>query len=109
MQTGWVYVGTILILFHFMAPFLSLLSSRTKRTAKLLGLTVVLILIMRTVDIFWVIVPSFHRQGAQLLWTDIAAIVGFGGLWMWMFTARLRKQPPLPLNEPRLQEALQHG
>ncbi|MEO0249742.1 MAG: hypothetical protein ABIN58_09470, partial [candidate division WOR-3 bacterium] len=108
-QGIWKVGGVLLILFQFLLPFLALLSSRTKRTPLLLGLVAALILLMRVVDTFWQIIPSFHRQGAPLLLTDFAALFFIGGLWLVLYVRHLKQRSLLPLHEPRLQEAYEHG
>ena len=39
---------------------------------------------------------------------DVAAPVGQGGLWLFLFSHQLRQMPLLPLGDPHLQEALAH-
>jgi hypothetical protein len=95
-----------LVVFHFFTPFLILLSSRVKRTPNMLAGVVFLILIVRIVDMLWTLVPSFGRT---LQLSDLAAVVGFGGIWFFLFFQQFTSRPLLPTSEPRLQEVAQHG
>jgi hypothetical protein len=44
-----------------------------------------------------------------LHWADVAAPIGIGGLWLAVFLWQLRSRALLPLGEPYLQNALEHG
>jgi hypothetical protein len=65
-----------------------------------------LVLAMRFVDLFWLLVPDFHRPGLPLHWMDPLAAVGLGGVWVATFLSQLRDAPLLPLQDPALEEAL---
>src|SRR5262249_10725383 len=63
LQTGWRGVGLMLVLFHFAAPFVLLLSRTVKREPHLIIYVAAGILVMRVVDLFWLIAPEFHVHG----------------------------------------------
>jgi len=109
LRGGWQYVALALILFHFALPFLLLLSRELKRAAPLLTSVSVCILVMRLVDLYWLVAPDFRKGQFGVSWMDFAAPVGLGGLWLWFFTVQLGKRPLLPVGDPHLQEALEHG
>ena len=67
----------------------------------------ILILVMRIVDVLWLIEPTFGRGHFHLSWMDIAAPVAIGGLWLAAFTWQLQSRPLLPLNDPQLEQALE--
>ena len=106
---GWQYVALALTLFHFALPFLLLLSRELKRAAPLLTSVAVCILVMRLVDLYWLVAPDFRKGQFGVSWMDFAAPVGLGGIWLWFFTVQLGKRPLLPVGDPHLQEALEHG
>jgi hypothetical protein len=108
-QGGWAWVALGLIVFHFAAPFLLLLSRFVKRRAQILGWVAAGLVVMSVVDIFWLTVPAFERAGPEFHLTDWLAMVGVGGLWVWQFAAQLKGRPLLPLHDPRLREIMQHG
>lgn len=105
---GWQYIGGLLIIFHFALPFALLLSRTLKRAARTVAQIAALLLAMRFVDCYWLVAPDFNR-GFHLSWMDFAAPIGIGGLWTWMFIGELRKRPLLPLRDPHLEEAIEHG
>lgn len=108
---GWEYVGGVLIFLHFFFPFFLLLSSRTKRTPAMLGGVALFIVLVRFVDIIWNVVPSFQREGAAFLWSDVAAFVGIGGLWVAVLMWRLRTTVLYPnyVELPKPSEATVHA
>lgn len=104
LQSGWKWVGLILILFHFVLPFLLLLSRDLKRNGRRLAIVALVVIVMRLVDLFWLIAPEFSREAFQVHWMDVAAPVGLGGIWVAFFTWQLRQRPLLPLHDPRIAE-----
>jgi len=108
----WRWVSLALALLHFALPFVLLLSADLKRRAGQLATIAGLVLVMRVVDTVWLIVPEFSGTGpagAGVI-TDLLAVVGIGGLWMWRFLSTLRTRPLLPRNDPnwaRVQAAVE--
>src|SRR6266850_2593930 len=56
---GWGSVGLFIVIFHFTVPFAILLSRSFKRNIRKLVWLAVLLMIMRYVDLFWIIEPNF--------------------------------------------------
>lgn len=78
-QGGWLWVGVFLVLFHFVLPFLLLLSRRAKRRARLLSALAMGLLFMRLVDLYWLIAPAFYPVEARVHWLDLTILVAMGG------------------------------
>lgn len=115
MKGGWGYIGVGLILFHFAFPFLVLLQQDFKRRAKWIAMIAIFILIMRLVDMFYLIGPSNRVSGAMeqgaffVSWMDIVAPIAVGGIWLWWFFGELLKRPMVPLKDPYFEGAIEHG
>jgi len=105
---GWQYVSVIILLGHFALPFTLLLSRDIKRRPHLLAQIAVFVLVMRVVDLIWLVEPMFPHQGFPIHWMDIALPVGLTGVWMFLFARNLRSRPLLPLNDPFFKEAFAH-
>jgi hypothetical protein len=101
LRDGWAAVAVFLIVFHFAIPFAVLLSRDVKRKARTLGAVAAAMLLIRLVDLFWVVEPS-RGAGLGLHWMDVLIPVGMGGIWLWAFAWQLKKQPLVPLNDPEL-------
>lgn len=109
LQGGWQYVGLAVILLHFALPFGLLLSRRVKRHAgRLLGVAI-LVLVMRHIDLYWMVAPVGSAEAWPVHWLDIGAALGVGGLWIHLFTRQVSRMPLLPQRDPYLKEALEHG
>jgi len=94
---GWGWIAWGLVGFHFALPFLLLLVREYKRRVRVLAMVAGGMLLMRLVDLFWVVAPAFHENHLQVHWLDLAAPVGVGGIWIAYFLAQLRKRPLAPL------------
>ena len=116
-EGAWGAIGLILIVLHFAFPFLVLLSRDLKRQSKWLARVAIFILILRLVDMYYMIGPSprigMHGQEVPLSlsfsWMDIVAPIAVGGIWSWWFFGELTKRPLVPVNDPFLENAIEHG
>jgi hypothetical protein len=111
---GWGVIAVLLLLFHFALPFALLLSRPLKRNARSLAVVAALMLVMQLVDLFWLIGPDLITQGhghapLRVHWMDLAATVGIGGLWLFLFARQARTRPVLPLGEPAVRALLDEG
>ena len=116
MKGGWGYIGIGLIAFHFAFPFLVLLQQDFKRRARWLATLAIFILVMRIVDMFYLIGPSNRvsagsiAQGSLFISPlDLVAPVAIGGIWLWFFFGQLMKRPIVPAKDPYFEEAIAHG
>ncbi len=107
---GWVSI--LLLVGHFFLPFLLLLSQSIKKNAGTIAKVAIFIVIIHAVDVYSLVEPNFAKVDdvrLQFSWLDIAAPLGFGGLWLAMFYKNLTAMPLLPLGAPDLKKALSHG
>jgi hypothetical protein len=108
LRGGWQYVSALILIGHFALPFVLLLSRDLKRRPRLLAQVAIAILVMRVVDIMWIVEPMFKHQGFPIHWMDVALPVGLMGVWLFLFTRNLRSRALLPLNDPFFKEAFAH-
>ena len=101
---AWGALIILIGLLHFAAPFLFLLSRDLKRNPRRLMMVALLVLVMRLVDLLWMLVPAF--KGHNWIWLDVIAWIGFGGLWLGLFAWQLGKRALIPLNDPQLEAVL---
>ena len=103
---GWGVIALGIVILQFAFPFLTLLSRAAKTSPQKLALLAVLILAMRIVDVIWLVEPSFNREHFHLSWMDLVAPLAMGGLWIATFAWQLQKRRLVPINDPRLEQAL---
>jgi hypothetical protein len=108
LRGGWQYVSTLLLLGHFALPFVLLLSRDLKRRPRLLAQVAIIVLVMRYVDVLWLVEPMFGHEGFPVHWMDVALPAGLVGVWFFLFVRHLRSRPLLPLNDPFFKEAFAH-
>lgn len=119
---GWQYLALFLVVFHFVVPWLLLLSRDRKRNPHRLVLVAAWMLVMRYADLYMMVSPEFAATGQNLHllegeavsrfflhWLDLAAPIGIGGVWLWMFFTQLGRRPMLAFGDPYLREALETG
>jgi hypothetical protein len=104
----WGVIAILLVLGHFALPFLLLLSRDLKRHSGLLSKVAIGVLVMRMVDLIWLVAPNFEHHGFPIHWMDIALPVGLLGIWLFVFAGHLRSRALLPLNDPYFKEAFAH-
>ena len=109
LRGGWQYVALALVIGHFALPFALLLSRDLKRNYKLLAGIAICVLFMRMVDLYWLVAPDFKKGPFSVSWMDFAAPIGLCGIWLAYFLIQLGERPLMPVNDPHLVEALEHG
>jgi hypothetical protein len=113
---GWGIVSLALIPLHFVLPFMVLLTgSAIKRNPKWLARIAGFIILMRFIDLYWWVTPTFRSHlipsdGPE--WMSILGDLGtpllIGGIWLWSWAAQLKKvRTVVPLHDPRLEAALE--
>jgi hypothetical protein len=119
---GWGMLALFLVLFQFAIPWLLLLSRDLKRRSRQLVILGWWILIVRFFDLYMMVAPEFLSNGVNVHtlvgehfttlffhWTDLAAPLAMGGLWMWAFYGYLAQRPLFALGDPYLRESLESG
>ena len=106
-EGGWSGVGIFLMVFHFFAPFVLLLSRDIKRRPGRLAAVAVGVLAVCVVDLFWIVKPAFDRSRFGVHWMDVVALLGIGGLWVAAFVGQLKGRSLVPVHDARVEEELQ--
>jgi hypothetical protein len=83
-----------------------LLSRSFKRNIRKLVWLAVLLLLMRYVDLFWIIEPNFSATFKFTL-ADVVVPVAIGGFWLAYFFHNLGALPLLPIYDPTAVEVLE--
>jgi hypothetical protein len=108
MQGVWGHVGLLLVVLNFALPFFLLLFRHVKRRKRSLLIVAGLVLLMRLVDMYWMVLPAFGGD-VHLTWMNVVLPLGFGGIWFAYFIGQLQKAPILPVHDPRMEGVAQHA
>jgi hypothetical protein len=105
---GW---SNAILFLGFLFPFVALLSRHVKRSTKVLAVMAVYVLVMRYVDLYWLIMPNFHRGEVidnPFGLVEIFLLIGFVGLFIFGVARKAGKHSLLPVNDPLLPKCLGH-
>jgi hypothetical protein len=108
MQGTWGRVGLLLVLLNFALPFFLLLFRNVKRRTSSLLFVAALVLVMRLVDMYWMVLPAFGGGDVHLTWLNVLLPFGMGGIWLAYFTWQLQQMPILPVHDPRMEGVATH-
>ena len=117
-EIGWYTVRThgtwgalilAVVILHFATPFLLLLSRGLKRDPQKLVIVAVIILVMRIVDLLWMLEPAFSREHFHVSWMHPVALVALGGLWLAMFARELSRRSLIPINDPQYESVIEQA
>ncbi len=110
LQGGWQIVGLALIVAHFALPFLILLSRNLKRQPRRLLAIAFFILVMRFVDLEYLVRPAISAElSFSALAVDAVMLLGVGLVWILVFRYQLAKLPLTVQRDPHFVEAVEHG
>jgi hypothetical protein len=108
MYGAWAPIAVLVLLGHFVVPFLLLLSNKLKRTPSRVMWLALFILVMRVIDTVWTIAPMHRPDGPTVHWLDFAAVFALGGVWLTFFFYNLGGRSLVPAHDPYFKEALAH-
>ena len=106
LEGSWKAMSIILMAGHFGVPFLYLMGRDVKRRGWTLAVGGAWILAMHYVDLYWQVMPTLHPEGVRPTILDVAAFVAIGGCFVAAAGWLMRRQPLVPLRDPRLAESL---
>jgi len=98
---GWGYIAWTIAIFHFFVPFYLLLLRFVKKNPSRLRTLAIWIVIMHILDVYWIVVPAFRQRGLEVYWTDAAAWIALGGIWLALYIRNLKSRPLLASHDPR--------
>jgi uncharacterized membrane protein YpjA len=98
-------VSILLIIVHFAVPYFALLTQDSKMDLKRLKLMSIWILVAHLVDLYWLVMPTYH-ESVTLSWTVFAFPVLFVGLTIVVLSYKLKRNNLLPIGDPKLERGL---
>ncbi len=103
---SWKIISLVIAFGLFAIPFFTLMIRSNKRNFALLSAISLWILLMHWFDIYWMVMPDLHHEGARFSWMDVTTFIGVGGIFMGAFWKKLTSSPLIPVNDPYLQKSI---
>jgi hypothetical protein len=105
---GWGVVSGVLLVGHFLLPFLALLPRWTKRHAGALAALCWWLLAMHWLDTYWLVMPEVTPAGPAPHWVDLAALLAVAGLATAFGAWRMQGAALVPRGDPRLAASVEY-
>ena len=109
MHGAWGVIIITVAILHFGAPFLVLLSRSLKRNPSKLVIVAGLVLVMRVIDLWWMLIPAFTHEHfpVRTILLYVVSPIAIGGLWIAFFTYQLGKRALIPINDPQFESVME--
>jgi hypothetical protein len=102
---GWEVVSMLLLVLHFIVPFVLLLSEAAKRNLNVLMAGAVILLVAHFIDMYWLVMPNYNHDEVVFGWMEIAPMLGLGGIFILTTALQFKRRNAVPINDPFLAEA----
>ena len=90
----------------FLLPFFGLMSRQSKRTPAVLTGWAVWILIMHSVDLYWIIGPQLSPEAVAFGVAEALALIGVCGLYVSVLVHVAGRRALVPIGDPALAKSL---
>ncbi|HWU88736.1 MAG TPA: hypothetical protein VN253_15825 [Kofleriaceae bacterium] len=105
---AWGVLVWILILGHFVLPFLVLMPKGVKFRPRVMAAAGVWLVVMELVDVYWLVIPA-RVQGVMVFhWLDLAALAAVGGTAVAVAAWRQHKISLIPHRDPFLPDGAKY-
>jgi len=103
---GWATYSLVLLVGHFIFPFLLIISRVMKRRFAVIGFAAAWMLGMTVVNAYWYVLPVYEPGRLVFHVLDVACLLAVGGTFLAVVTWAMQRYPLIPLGDPRLPRAL---
>jgi hypothetical protein len=105
-SAGWRGLSMVLLVGHFVAPFLLLLSRNAKRRLPVLGFGAGWLLLMHVLDVYWLVLPYGMGGAFAPHWLDVAALFACVGTFMAVVIFFMNRYSLVAVGDPRIGRAM---
>jgi hypothetical protein len=92
LEGAWRFLPLVLLVLHFIAPLIVLLSRRAKQNRRALVTVAALLLGAQTLQTAWMILPAFPQAPGALPWLALILALALGGLFANRYLAFAGKE-----------------
>ncbi len=105
-EGSWMYFSIFLIFIHFVIPYFALLSRPSKMDPKNLKIMSVVIIFAHIFDLYWIVMPTYSRDGFIFGWIEIGFILLGLGIIAVVFKIKAKNQNLVAIGDPRLKRGI---
>jgi hypothetical protein len=106
MVGSWFAISLAMPFLRFLIPFFVLLCRPAKRSLTVIGLVAAYSLVVEYIDLYWIVMPTYYKDGPQLHWLDLATLLTTVSICGLVFWSRFRKHKMVPVGDLRLEQSL---
>ena len=106
MAGGWFWIAIAMPFIRFIIPFFTLLCRPAKRSLGVIALIAVWSIVVEYVDLYWVVMPAYYKDGPQIHWLDFATLAATISVCGLVFWGRFRKHKMVPVGDMRFEQSL---
>jgi hypothetical protein len=107
MAGGWFWLAIAMPFIRFIIPFFTLICRPAKRNLTVLGFIAIWSIVVEYVDLYWVVMPVYFKDGPQIHWLDFATLAATVSVCGLVFWGRFRKHKMVPVGDLRFEQSLQ--
>lgn len=107
-EGSWAIISILMIVIHFLVPYIALLSQPAKMDPKRLKFSAVWLLFAHLFDLFWIVMPEMPgmEHGYSFSWIDLVFPIGTVGFIILIFSLKAKKVNLIPAGDPKLKRGL---
>ncbi len=103
---SWKFFSIGLMIFHFLIPYIGLLSQPSKSNPKRLIFMAGVVLFAHYYDLFWLVMPNFYKEGIVFGWIELGFPIFISGLIISVFVFKTNRENLVPIGDPKLKRGI---
>lgn len=103
---GWFWIAMAMPFIRFIIPFFTLLCRPAKRSLGVIGFIAVWSLVVEFIDLYWIVMPAYYKDGPQIHWLDFATLAATVSICGLVFWSRFKKHKMVPVGDLRFEQSL---
>jgi len=107
-EGSWAVFSILLMIIHFLVPYIILMSQPSKMDPKKLKFISVWLLFAHLFDLFWIVMPEMPgmEHGYSFSWIDLLFPIFVVGVVIVLFNWKFGKQNLIPVGDPKLKQGM---
>ena len=105
-EGSWLIISIALIFARFIVPYFALLSQPSKKNPKVLKFVSIWILCAHILDLYWIVMPVFSKDGFILGWQEFGFPILAVGLLILIFSYKAKRENLIPIGDPKLKRGV---